>query len=158
MKKFNVFALIFIIAAFSLNIVSGKRCYVRSTKQIGNLQKDPETKSLQEFKYSFDISGCLNLMPIVDRDPDIEEAYFIVNFELRRKQFFKQYKIEKIELNGKPVNKDDIMYGIDPRGFRFFSTNFKIGNDNEVIIIVKDKKTNEQFIKKINDINVVVVE
>jgi len=155
MKKFNVFALIFIIAAFSLNIVN-------CTKQDDNLPKefdnDPETESLQEFKYSFGISGCLNLMPIVDRDPDIEEAYFIVNFELRRKQFFKQYKIEKIELNGKPVNKDDIMYGIDPRGFRFFSTNFKIGNDNEVIIIVKDKKTNEQFIKKINDINVVVVE
>jgi len=126
MKKFNVFALIFIIAAFSLNIVSGKRCYVRSTKQIGNLQKDPETKSLQEFKYSFDISGCLNLMPKIkfDDEPDEEEeAYYIVNFEIGKKQFLKQYKIEKIELNGKPVNDDKIEYEHDSRGFRFNSLN-----------------------------------
>jgi len=151
MKKFfSLFSLIFLIAALALNTVyaAPRRCIVRGNKQNDEIKEEPALKEFKDFEITS--SGCLDLMPepIESSTPEEEEgAFYVVEVDIDKDIFLKKYKVEKIVLNGKPVEDKKIIYKYDKRGFRFHSFDYKIGDDNVIDIYIKNLENNENYIK-----------
>jgi len=171
MKKiFSLFSLIFLITAFALNAVNAapRRCIVRKNKQNDSI-KEPVNEALKEFKdCEITAWGCLNLTPPIinfgleedEEDEGIEEegAYYVINLSTDKNTFLKKYKIEKIELNGKPIKDENISYKLDSEGFRFTSLNYKTDTKNVINIIIENNETNEKYFKKLDDVEVKILQ
>lgn len=98
----------------------------------------------------FDISvdSWLDLMPTFPKDDNPRKAYFVFALiGIEKDEFLDGYEIESIKLNNISIKNEDIIYDIDGNGFRFYSTAYK---DNNVInLIIRNKKTNIDYSKKL---------
>lgn len=109
-------------------------------------KKSLNLEGTQELK-DFDITviSYLDLMP--GANPSAE-AYFAFSLNgISKDMFLSEYEIESIELNGKKIRNKEITYE-DYNGFRFYSLNYE--NNNTIVIIIKNKNTNERYYKKLN--------
>lgn len=112
---------------------------------INHNKKSLKLKDIQELK-DFDITviSYLDLMP--GANPS-KEAYFTFSLNgIDQDRFLNEYEIDSIELNDNKI-KNEITYE-DYNGFRFYSSDYK--NDNTVVVIIKNKNTNERYYKKLN--------
>ena len=110
-----------------------------------NIVDEENIKDMQELK-EFDITvfSILDLMP--GANPS-KEAYFAFSLNgIDNNRFFNEYEINSIELNGNKIRNQDIIYQ-DYNGFRFYTSDYK--HDNTIVVIIKNKKTNEKYYKKL---------
>lgn len=100
---------------------------------------------IQELKeFDLTVISYLNLMP---PNPS-KEAYFAFSLNgIDKDSFLNEYEIDSIELNGNKIRNQKIIYE-DYSGFRFHSSDYK--DDNTIVVIIKNKNTNEKYYKKLS--------
>jgi len=94
-------------------------------------------KNYADFEIS--VTGIFNYMPGANLN---KEAYFQLSIGKNQDVFLEQYVIESIMLNGYPISNDKI------DGLRFYSTNFRKHLGNEVKILIRNKITNQTYLKE----------
>ncbi len=112
---------------------------------INRIRKSQNLKDIEKLK-DFDITviSYLNLMP---PNPS-KEAYFAFSLNgIDKDSFLNEYEIDSIELNGNKIRNQEIIYE-DYSGFRFYSSDYK--DDNTIVVIIKNKNTNEKYYKKLS--------
>ena len=113
---------------------------------INRIRKSQNLKDIEELK-DFDITviSYLDLMP--GANPS-KKAYFAFSLNgIDQDSFLNEYEIDSIELNDNKIRNQEIVYE-NYNGFRFYSSSYK--NDNTIIVIIKNKNTNEKYYKKLN--------
>ncbi len=113
---------------------------------VWNDRKNDKTQELTSFDIT--VISYLDLMPTGSKNDNSQEAYFkftLVGIE--KDEFIDEYEIESINLNGSTINNEDIIYDHDDYGFRFYSSNYK--NNNVINLIMKNKKTNIEYSKRL---------
>lgn len=101
---------------------------------------------------SFDITviSYVDLMPTWPENNNPKEAYFKFNLVgITKDEFLNEYEIKSIELNYCLIKCEDIMYEIDDNGFRFYSPKYKFKGNNIINLIIKNKKTNVEYTKRL---------
>lgn len=112
---------------------------------INRIRKSQNLKDIEKLK-DFDITviSYLNLMP---PNPSKEASFAFSLNGIDKDSFLNEYEIDSIELNGNKIRNQEIIYE-DYSGFRFYSSDYK--DDNTIVVIIKNKNTNEKYYKKLN--------
>ena len=116
---------------------------------INHNRKSLNLEDIQELK-NFDITviSYLDLMPTWPDNDEPKKAYFAFALNgIDKDTFLSEYEIESIALNGNSISNQEITYE-DYNGFRFYSSNYE--NNNTIVVIIKNKNTNERYYKKLS--------
>ena len=115
-------------------------------------------KDAQELKaFDIEVDSWVNMMPMATpdgTDPGPKKALFLFTLKgIDMDDFLKNYEIESIMLNGNLINNKDIQFDNNSE-FRFYSAKYKLTKrldrkkKNKLLIVIKDKKTDEKYIKQ----------
>ena len=113
---------------------------------INRIRKSQNLKDIEKLK-DFDITviSYLDLMP--GANPS-KKAYFAFSLKgIDQDSFLNEYEIDSIELNDNKIRNQEILYE-NYNGFRFYSSDYK--DDNTIVVIIKNKNTNEKYYKKLS--------
>ena len=115
---------------------------------VWNNQKNDKMKKLTSFDIT--VISYVDLMPTWPENNNPKEAYFKFNLVgITKDEFLNEYEIMSIELNDCLIKCEDIMYENDDNGFRFYSPKYKFKENNIINLIIKNKKTNVEYTKRL---------
>lgn len=115
---------------------------------VWNNQKNDKMKKLTSFDIT--VISYVDLMPTWPENNNPKEAYFKFNLVgITKDEFLNEYEIMSIELNDCLIKCEDIMYENDDNGFRFYSPKYKFKGNNIINLIIKNKKTNVEYTKRL---------